>query len=272
MASIQPPSARILFLGDIFGRPGRNYVIGQLPFIKEKFHPDLIIANGENAASDRGSGLTTSIALKLKEAGVQVITLGNHVWGQKEFVNEIDALPFVCRPANFSETTPGAAWVDVPFYERHIGIACFIGQEFMNVRVESSPFRAANTLIEQHPEVDSWIFDIHAEATAEKMAMGWFLNGRALAVLGTHTHVQTNDAQVLDGGTAYMTDVGMCGPFYSIIGQTIEGRLQGILKNIPAHIEVATKDVRLCGCLIDIHPATLKAQHAQAFQWPLSDE
>ncbi|MDR0444674.1 MAG: YmdB family metallophosphoesterase [Puniceicoccales bacterium] len=260
-------SARILFLGDIFGKPGRRYVVEQLPLIKEKFHPHFIIANGENAASDKGSGITSKIALELQNAGICAITLGNHVWGQKEFVNEIDALPFVCRPANFVASTPGASWIDIPFHGKHIGIACVLGREFIKMMV-GSPFEATGTLIEQHPEIDTWIFDVHAETTAEKVALGWFLNGKALAVLGTHTHIQTNDAHVLDGGTAYMTDVGMCGPFYSVIGHKIEGILQRFQTNAPYTTEVATEDVRLNGCLIDVDLSTLKAQSAQAFRWP----
>ena len=260
---------RILFFGDIFGKPGRNYIIEQLPAIKEKFHPDLIIANGENAASDRGTGITAAIAHELHDAGIQAITLGNHVWGQKEFVEEIDSVPFVCRPANFIASTPGASWIDIPFYEEHIGVACFLGREFMKMLVES-PFQAVDMMMARHPEVDAWIFDIHAETTAEKVAMGWFLNGKALAVLGTHTHIQTNDATILDGGTAYITDVGMCGPFRSVIGHKIECVLQHLQANLPRHIEVATEDVRLCGCIIDVDLETLKAKSIQAFQWPMS--
>ncbi|MDR2420447.1 MAG: TIGR00282 family metallophosphoesterase [Puniceicoccales bacterium] len=265
------PLGRIIFFGDIFGKPGRNYLMRQLPAIKERFHPDLIIANGENAASDKGTGITASIAHELYAAGVQAITLGNHVWGQKEFVEEIDSVPFVCRPANFVASTPGASWIDIPFHGKHIGIACLIGREFMKMLVES-PFQAVDTLMAQHPEVDAWIFDMHAEATAEKVALGWFLNGKALAVLGTHTHIQTNDAAVLDGGTAYMTDVGMCGPFRSVIGHKIECILQRFQTNIPQRAEVATEDVRLCGCIIDVDLETLKAKSIQAFQWPLAVE
>jgi metallophosphoesterase (TIGR00282 family) len=266
-----PSLGRILFFGDIFGKPGRNYIIEQLPTIKEKFHPDLIIANGENAASDRRTGITASIAHELHDAGIQAITLGNHVWGQKEFVEEIDSVPFVCRPANFIASTPGASWIDIPFYGKHIGVACFLGREFMKMLVES-PFQAVDMLMARHPEVDAWTFDIHAETTAEKVAMGWFLNGKALAVLGTHTHIQTNDATVLDGGTAYITDVGMCGPFRSVIGHKIECILNRFQTNIPQRVEVATEDVRLCGCIIDVDLETLKAKSIQAFQWPMSQK
>jgi len=264
-------SARILFLGDIMGKPGRTCVLGQLPAVRERFHPDLILTNGENAASEKGSGITAAIARELHAAGIAAITLGNHVWGQREFLDEIDSVPFVCRPANFSASTPGASWVDVPFVGKHLGVACLLGQEFMKIPVESSPFRAADALREAHPEIDAWFFDFHAEATAEKVAMGWHLNGRALAVLGTHTHVQTNDARVLDGGTACMTDVGMCGSSRSIIGHRVEGRLQSFLYNIPPRAEVATEDVRLCGCLIDVDPVDLKARSARAFTWPLPE-
>ncbi|MDR0728328.1 MAG: YmdB family metallophosphoesterase [Puniceicoccales bacterium] len=264
-------SARILFLGDILGKPGRALVLSQLPVIRERFSLDLVLANGENSASDKGSGITAAIARELHAAGIPALTLGNHAWGQKEFIGEIDSVPFVCRPANFSASAPGASWVELPFCGKRLGIACLLGHEFMKIPIDSSPFRAAGELLERHPEIDAWIFDFHAETTAEKMAMGWYLNGRALAVVGTHTHVQTNDAQVLDGGTAYITDLGMCGPYRSIIGHKIEARLPSLLQNVPPRAEVASEDVQLRGCLIEVDPASLKARSAQAFRWPLPE-
>ncbi|MDR3143520.1 MAG: YmdB family metallophosphoesterase [Puniceicoccales bacterium] len=267
----QNSSVRILFLGDIVGKPGRALILSQLPEIRERFHLDLILANGENAASDKGSGITAAIAHELHAAGILAITLGNHTWGQKEFLNEIDSVPFVCRPANFAASAPGASWVELPFCGKRLGVACFLGQASMRILTDSSPFRAASELLEQHPEIDSWIFDFHAETTAEKIAMGWHLNGRVLAVMGTNTHVQSNDAQVLDGGTAYMTDLGMCGPHRSIIGHKIEARLPSFLQSLPPRAEVASEDVQLRGCLIEADPINLKAQSAKAFRWPLPE-
>ena len=211
---------KILILGDIVGRPGRKFLNDQLAEYKKANQIDLIIANAENAAG--GAGITAKTANEILSAGVDAITLGDHVWDQMNFNNEIDALERVCRPANLPDSNPGRDRLILSINEFRIGIFTVLGRTFMGPKV-NCPFRTASQLVEEmKDETDAIIVEIHAETTSEKEAMGWHLDGKVSVVFGTHTHVPTADGRILKGGTAYQTDLGMTGPRESVLGREIE--------------------------------------------------
>ena len=240
----------ILFLGDIFGRPARQAVHDWLPQLRSKHAIDLVIANGENAAS--GQGLTSALAQELHSYGVDLITLGDHVWDQRKFQKEIDDLPQVCRPANLPPGLPGKSYLRYETNEYRVAVFTVLGRTFMKASADC-PFRACDEMLEEvlHEQAEIVIVEIHAETTSEKTALGWYLDGRATMVVGTHTHIPTADAKVLPRGTAYQTDLGMSGPYASCIGtqpQLIIGRF---LDGMPRKFEVANDDVWLCGGLLN---------------------
>jgi len=194
---------RILFVGDVVGRPGRDAVAALLPRLRDEVRVDLVIVNGENAAG--GAGLTAEIARELQASGADVVTSGNHVWDQRQFANEIESLDFVLRPLNYPPTNPGRGSLVC----KGVLVVNAIGRTFMNPA--DDPFRALDELLATDvPRLR--VLDWHAEATSEKLAMGWHLDGRVTAVVGSHTHVPTADARVLPGGTALVCDTGMVGP------------------------------------------------------------
>jgi metallophosphoesterase (TIGR00282 family) len=258
---------RILFIGDIFGRPGRTIVRDRLKQLASDHQIDLIIANGENAAA--GFGITPALAEELFETGIEVLTTGNHVWDKREIIEyfeSADGNPYsparrVLRPANYPAGMPGSGLYegrtkgDVPYAVMNLQ-----GRVFMTSN--DDPFRKADELLKE-VKAKVILVDIHAEATSEKVSMGWYLDGRVSAVLGTHTHVPTADERVLPGGTAYQTDVGMTGPYDSVIGVRKELIIQRFLTNMPARFEAATGDVRLCAVVIDCDEAT---GHARSIQ------
>ncbi len=258
---------RILFVGDIFGRPGRTIVHERLPELRSEFGADLIIANGENAAG--GFGITPQIAEELLELGIHVITTGNHDWDKREIIeymnsangNETSLARRILRPANYPAGSPGFGWYQgrtrggVPY-----AVINLQGRVFMTSN--DDPFRVADELLKQIT-AKVILVDFHAEATSEKVSMGWYLEGRVTAVLGTHTHIPTADEQVLDGGTAVQTDVGMTGPYKGVIGVQKELILQRFLTNMPSRFEPATEDVRLCATLIDCDAETGRATAVQ---------
>ena len=245
---------RILFVGDIFGRPGREIVRDHLADVVATRGIELVVANGENAAA--GFGLTPSLAEEFLGLGIDVITSGNHVWDRREILDYFRSAERnggnarrVLRPANYPAGTPGLGWYEgqtrkgTPF-----AVINLQGRVFM---VDNDdPFRTADTLLKTI-RARVILVDIHAEATSEKMAMGWYLDGRVTAVLGTHTHIPTADERVLPKGTAYLTDVGMTGPYDSIIGVEKEQVLQRFLTNIPTRFDPATRDVRFSAVVID---------------------
>jgi hypothetical protein len=258
---------QILFVGDIFGRPGRNIVREHLAALVKEHAVDLCIANGENAAG--GFGLTPPIAEEFLDLGIDVITTGNHVWDKRELVeyfNHAADEPYsparrVLRPANYPAGTPGVGVFEgttragVPY-----AVVNLQGRVFMsNI---DDPFRAADELLEKIAAKVIFV-DFHAEATSEKVAMGWYLAGRVTAVIGTHTHVPTADTRVLPGGTAYQTDVGMTGPYDSVIGVQKELVLQRFLTGLPARFEAAVHDVRFCAVLVECDEITGKALRIQ---------
>jgi metallophosphoesterase (TIGR00282 family) len=245
---------KILFLGDIVGRPGRNFVIERLASLREELDADIVIANAENSAG--GAGLTKKIADSLIAAGVDAITLGDHVWDQKNFENEIDGLERVCRPANLPEQNPGRTHLIVEKDGFRLGILTVLGRNYLAIK-SSCPFRMADAkLAELESQCDAVFIEAHMEATSEKIALGWHLDGRAAAVVGTHTHVPTADGRVLPAGTAYLSDAGMCGPYASVLGRDVGHVVATFLDGMKRRFPVAEEDIRISGCLIEVDAAT----------------
>jgi len=235
---------RILFVADVFGAPGRRAVETRLPGLRSELGADFCIVNGENAAA--GRGITAKIAERLLESGADVITLGNWTWGQPGFAPYLSGTDRVLRPANLSPRTPGIGLAV------HGGVAVISLLGVFSLDPFESPFLAADRLVEEaHRSTPVIVVDIHAEATSEKVALARYLDGRVTAVLGTHTHVQTNDARVLAGGTAAITDAGMTGPHESVIGSEDEGAIKRVLTGQPVRLEPATRGVRIEGAVVD---------------------
>ena len=246
---------RLLFVADVVGRPGREAVKQHLPRLQQELRPHVTIVNGENAAG--GFGLTAKIAEELRRAGARVVTTGNHVWDQKQFVEELPALDFVLRPANYPPGAPGRGACVVEADGERVLVMNLMGRLFLNDI--DDPFRAADAILESNPDVSIVLCDMHAEATSEKVAMGWYLDGRVSAVVGTHTHVPTADHRVLPGGTAYVTDVGMVGPQDGVIGVDKEAVLKRFLTGIPHRFEVAEGPVTFNSVLVTIDRPTGRA-------------
>lgn len=241
---------KILFLGDIVGRPGRTFVMERIASLKAELEVNFVIANGENAAG--GSGITRKIADELIEAGVDAITLGDHVWDQKNFENEIDELERVCRPANLPEQNPGRTYLVVERDGFRLGIFTVLGRNYLTLKSDC-PFKTADTMLNcLKSNCDAIFVEAHMEATSEKIALGWYLDGRATALIGTHTHVPTADSRILTKGTAYLTDAGMCGPYASVLGREIDPVVASFIDGRKRRFEVASDDVRICGCVIDV--------------------
>lgn len=247
----------ILFIGDIVGKPGRQAVARELHKLVDRYRVDLVIANGENAAG--GFGLTVETAREMFELGVQFFTSGNHIWDKKDALEYIGREQRLIRPANYPAGAPGQGSAIVGTAGGvKVGVLNLEGRVFMN-NLEC-PFRTAdNEVARLRQETPVILVDFHAEATSEKSALGWYLDGRVSAVVGTHTHVQTADERLLPGGTAFITDAGMTGAFDSVIGVRKEEPIQKFLTQLPAKFEVAKKDVRLNGVVIGIDENSGKA-------------
>lgn len=248
---------RVLMIGDIVGRPGRRAIFDNLSYLRNELNIDFVIANGENAAG--GHGITKDIAKQLFAAGVDVFTMGNHVWNKKEIIDYIDKEKRIIRPANYPPGTPGAGYnIFQTKTGESLAVINISGRVFMQEL--DCPFRKANEIIEQIKDKIPLIFvDFHAEATSEKVAMGWFLDGRVSAVCGTHTHIQTADERILPQGSAYITDVGMTGPRDSVIGVNTEIVLEKFLTQMPRRFEVAETSYQLNAVIIEADNATGKA-------------
>lgn len=236
----------ILFVGDVVGRPGRNYLKKNLPVLKEKYDVDFTIVNGENCAG--GVGITKSTYDELLSYGVDIITLGNHAWAKKEIFEFIEESDCLVRPANYPSGTPGKGYRIVEKAGKRIAVVNLCGRVFMDC-IEC-PFKTTDEILEKiKDETDLIIVDFHAEATSEKLALGWYLDGKVTAVLGTHTHVQTSDERILPGGTAYITDVGMTGPKDSILGVDRNIVVRKFITGLPERFEVA-KDEAFLGAVV----------------------
>ncbi|MDX2109190.1 MAG: TIGR00282 family metallophosphoesterase [Verrucomicrobiota bacterium] len=244
---------KLLFLGDIVGKPGRDAVIKRLPQLRQDWALDFVVANGENSAA--GAGISGAIARDLFAAGVDAITLGDHVWDQRGFEDEIKSLDKLCRPANLPVNCPGRTYVIIEKAGYKLAVFTVLGRQFMNNTKADCPFLCSDKLLrELKGQANAFLVEIHAEATSEKIAIGWYLDGRAGLVVGTHTHVPTADAAILPRGTAYLTDAGMCGPYASVLGREVRPVLGRFLDGMPRKFDVATEDVRLSGALVELTP------------------
>lgn len=253
----------LLCFGDVVGRPGRHGLTVALKGLKSRFTPSFAVVNAENAAG--GSGISASVSSKLFSSGVNVITTGDHFYRNKEFVSVIDDAR-VLRPANFPAVSRGHGW---GVYEtpvgRKIGVINLMGRIFMEP--QRCPFEVADEIVTKLREQTSLIVvDMHAEATSEKVALGWYLAGRVSVIFGTHTHIQTADERILPGGTAYITDLGMTGPYDSVIGREKAPVLQKLRTGMPARFEVAKDDVRACGVVVQLDVNTGQAISIERFQ------
>ncbi len=243
---------RVLMVGDVVGSPGRRAVRTLLPKLRDEYKIDLTVLNGENAAG--GFGLTVDVAHELLDSGVDVITSGNHIWNQREIIPYLDEDVPILRPLNYPPSTPGRGFINVG----GVLVVSLIGRVF--VGDFDCPFRSMDALLEsQGGTARVVLVDFHAEATSEKVALGWYLDGRVGAVVGTHTHVGTVDTRVLPKGTAYVTDLGMVGPINSVIGITVEEVLGRFLTQMPKRFTVASGPVRFGSVMVEIDDATGRA-------------
>jgi metallophosphoesterase (TIGR00282 family) len=255
---IEGSKVKILFIGDIFGKPGRKAVEVILPSLLEREKIDFCIANGENVAA--GKGLTSILFKQLREFGVDVITSGNHIWHNKEIIPFIEKESRILRPINYPSSVPGRGWgiYDILHLKTKIAVISVMGRIFM--RELDNPFNQIDAIVETIRQITpNIIIDIHAEATSEKIAFAWMLDGNVSAVIGTHTHIPTADEHIMPGGTAYITDSGMTGPYDSIIGVKKEIILEMFKTQMPVKHEVATGDIQFHSVLLEIDPENGRA-------------
>jgi hypothetical protein len=255
---------RILFIGDIIGKSGRLAIKALLPNLTSKYKIDVVIANGENAAA--GFGITETTAQEIFACGVDIITTGNHVWDKKEAVTYLTKERRIIRPLNYPPDVPGSGSIIIgPVSKSHVAVLNIAGRVFMNSL--DCPFRTAKAALDKIRETTKIIIiDFHAEATSEKIAFGYYLDGQASAIIGTHTHVQTADEKILPNGTAYISDVGMTGPFDSVIGIAKEQIIDKFLTGMPRKFDVAEGKTLLCAVVVDIDEETGKAAAIQRLQ------
>ncbi|MEW9501232.1 TIGR00282 family metallophosphoesterase [Jeotgalibacillus marinus] len=252
---------KLLFIGDVVGSMGREMVEEYVPQLKEKYQPDVTIINGENAAS--GRGITEKIYRQLEAAGANVITMGNHTWDNREIFQFIDQKTNIVRPANYPKGAPGKGIQMIQAGSAEIAVINALGRTFMNP--VDDPFPVVKKLVDEAKRHTPFIFvDFHAEATSEKQAMGWFLDGKVSAVVGTHTHVQTADNRILPDGTAYLSDVGMTGPYDAVLGMERDAVLKRFVTSLPVRFEVPKSGrAILSGCFIELDRKTGKATHIE---------
>ena len=257
---------KILFIGDVVGKPGRQAVAQVVPKLRRERDVEMVIANGENSA--HGAGLTASTVKELLAAGVDVITSGDHVWDQKEIYEVIDREPRLIRPLNYPSPAPGRGSVVVTVAERFsVAVLNLVGRVYMPAT--DCPFKAAQAEVTRLRKQTNIIFvDMHAEATSEKMAMGWFLDGQVSAIAGTHTHVATADERVLPKGTAFISDAGMTGPHDSVLGRDSQAVISRFLTQLPQRLEVAEHDIVLNGVIVDVDENTGLARRIERVRVP----
>ncbi|MDF2946052.1 MAG: metallophosphoesterase [Bacillales bacterium] len=240
---------KILFIGDIVASPGRSILKEYLPKLKSKYYPDVIIANAENASG--GKGLNQKSYRELLDMGINIITMGNHTWDQKEIFDYIDEVDNITRPANFPQRTPGTGIVYKKIGSNILAVINLQGRTFLPAI--DCPFTKVSEILEEAKKKTKFIFvDFHAEATSEKLALGWYLDGKVSAVVGTHTHVQTADERILPEGTAYISDVGMTGPLNGILGVEKEAVIKKFITGLPVRFEPATGSRQLSGVFIEL--------------------
>jgi len=257
-----PGQYRILFLGDVVGKPGRTIIVEGVPKLNRLYDPLFTIINGENAAG--GVGITPDIAEEFYRAGADGITLGNHAFNKREIMPYLSSGKPIVRPANMPDSVPGKGIATISKEGIELAIINLCGRVFLDTY--DDPFREVDRLLANlvTPHI---LVDMHAEATSEKIAMGWFLNGRATAVVGTHTHVTTADEQILPGGTAYITDVGMSGPYPSVLGMDKDVILTRFKTSLPTRFEVANEPGVISGVLISVESTTGRAQSIERIRF-----
>ena len=244
---------RILMVGDVVGRTGRQAFRKYTPQLRREREIDLVVVNGENSAG--GKGITRKSLDELYQGGADIVTSGNHIWDKKDVLDFIDQEPFLIRPANYPDGTPGKGACIYPFKAKNIGVMNLSGRAFMPAL--DAPFQRVEGLIKElGRSCDVLLLDFHAETTSEKLAMGWYLDGRVNAVVGTHTHIQTADERILPEGTAYITDLGMTGPWNSVLGVRTELIVQKFLTAMPVRFDVADGPAVYSGVLLEIDGAT----------------
>lgn len=246
---------KVLMVGDVVGGPGRRILRRELPRLRKERALDAVIVNAENCAA--GSGITAALAKEIFEAGADAITLGDHTWGQKEFAGQIGAVERLLRPANYPAECPGRGWCLVTLPTVRFAVVNLQGRVFMNP--VDCPFKTAERVLGEIPKDVPVFVDFHAEATSEKITLGYYLDGRVTALVGTHTHVQTSDAFVLPKGTAYQTDLGMTGPYVSSIGRDLGAVTRKFVTGMPSRFEVAEGPCVLEGAVITCDPQTRRA-------------
>ena len=251
-------SVRLLCVGDIVGTPGRRALTEAIPLLIERHGIDCVIVNAENAAS--GSGLTPTMYQKVLDAGADLVTLGDHVYRRKEIIATLETSDRIVRPANLPTTAPGKEFAVCQSRSgQQVAIISVLGRMFMKLPT-SCPFATIDRVLRLIPkDVKVILVEIHAEATSEKVAIGWHLDGRVTCVFGTHTHVPTADERVLPKGTAYISDLGMTGPYDSVLGRLKERVIGTMMSGVPSPFDVAHDDVRLCGILVDVDPRSGRA-------------
>ncbi len=255
---------KLIFLGDVVGEPGRDVVRAAIPLLREQYAPDFFVVNGENAAG--GNGITPKLAIELMRAGADVVTLGDHAWDQRDIVPFFTTEPRLLRPANFPVGTPGAGSIVVGGNGQKLGVINMLGRTFMGPQVDN-PFLLLEPEIERLKQETSCILiDFHAEATSEKIAFGHAADGLATLVVGTHTHVQTADDQILPRGTAYLTDAGFCGPHHSVIGRDIPSVLQKYRTLLPNKFHIAREGLQADGVFVEADSATGRALRIERIQ------
>lgn len=253
---------RLLMIGDVVGSPGRAILKRELPRLRREFHLDAVVVNAENCAA--GSGITAALAKEILESGADAITLGDHTWGQKELAGQIGGVERLVRPANFAAECPGRGWCAVTMPTFSFIVLNLEGRVFM--QSVDCPFKAADRALNEMPKNLPVFVDFHAEATSEKITFGHYLDGRVTAVVGTHTHVQTSDSMLLPKGTAYLTDLGMCGPYVSSIGRDLVPVTRKFVTGMPSRFEVATGPCTMEGAVVEFDMQTKKASSIETFR------
>ena len=253
---------KILMIGDVVGGPGRKIFQREIPRLRRELGLSAVIVNAENCAA--GSGITSALAKDFLASGADAITLGDHTWGQKEFAGQIESCDWLVRPANYASECPGKGWRLITLPTFSFAVVNVQGRVFMGA--VDCPFKAMDRVLNEIPKNVPVFVDFHAEATSEKITLGYYLDGRVTALVGTHTHVQTSDALVLPQGTAYLTDLGMTGPYVSSIGRDLKPVTKKFITGLPSRFDVAEGPCVLEGAVIDFDPVSKRANSIETLR------